>query len=603
MERDIEALKKITQNDQILSPYIKYIRFPYIKNLKPDLKLKFTFPITALVGQNGTNKSTILRCLFGCPGKSNTANFWFSTKVDPIDESNGRARYIYCYYQPDAKRDVEVLKTRIRRKNRNDEWETSRPLRSDDMENMPDFETGEDGEPILHGRTKTRWNPIEKNVAFLDFRSELSAYDKYFYFADFKRSKRINTRQDYIRKQSIYLHKIIQQRLQQYECYNHNHVLDNRFLQEKQVEYVSTILGRNYSKINIIQHTLFKGINGISVVLHNKKIHYSEAFAGSGEFSVVMLVDTICSLPEKSLILLDEPEVSLHPGAQQRLLEFLVQQVKSKKHQIVFGTHSPYMVRGLPPDAIKNLFLDPSDNNINLTNYTLEDEAFFHLGVPASDKILILVEDRLAKELVQKALRTLGEALHTRFSVKPVPGGAETLLMHHLPSCSELHCQNIRPLFIIDGDRDKHCTVSSDENLQKMSNADLEDVIKYFFGGKLTLSVDGGSGKEHQEQKRRASINALCYLRDYTYFLPSKTPEAFILEHTPSVSKEEYDQGKEKDYFKKKTIEALGKKDYEPVNSQEILETQRRMFACIPDSNDEIVKLAEWLRKHLTVDN
>ncbi|MCI5208673.1 MAG: ATP-binding protein [Candidatus Electrothrix sp. ATG2] len=607
MKRDVEALKKIVKNHKILSPYIKYIRFPYIKNLKPNLKIEFTFPITALVGQNGTNKSTILRCLFGCPENYNTATYWFSTRVDPIDESNGRARYIYGYYQEDAKRDVEVLKTRIKRKNRLDEWETSRPLMSDGMEKMPPLEKDEEGNPILKGRKKTRWLPIDKKVAFLDFRSELSAYDKFIYFREFKRTKTLNFRQDYIRKQSKHLQKIIQEGLQEHNFYGSNCVAENYSIPDNQVKYISNILGKEYSKINIIKHVLFKGArsksesesNDISVVLYNKNIRYSEAFAGSGEFSVVMLVETICSLPEKSLILLDEPEVSLHPGAQRRLLEFLVQQVKERKHQIVFGTHSPYMVRGLPPNAIKTLFVDPVDNKIDLTNFTIEDEAFFHLGVPVSDKILVLVEDRLAKELVEKALRTLGEALHTRFLVKPVPGGAQALLLSYLPLFAKSIESDTKPLFIIDGDMNKNIRIPPREELDKSSGDDLHKLAEEALGGKLNVPVDGHDGKPDQKQRRSITIDALCYFRDYAYFLPCSTPESFILTSCDI----DYPVGKEKDFFVDHTKKLLGKSFYEDVGSDEIFETQRRMLAGISGSNKDIVGLANWISSHISKDN
>jgi hypothetical protein len=50
-------------------PYISHIRFPHYKNLAPDLKIDFDFPITALVGPNGTNKSSILRAIQGLARK------------------------------------------------------------------------------------------------------------------------------------------------------------------------------------------------------------------------------------------------------------------------------------------------------------------------------------------------------------------------------------------------------------------------------------------------------------------------------------------------------------------------------------------------------
>lgn len=93
---------------------------------------------------------------------------------------------------------------------------------------------------------------------------------------------------------------------------------------------------------------------------------YSEAFAGSGEFAVVMLVVGVTEAPPKSLILLDEPEVSLHPGAQRKLMEFLYEQAKINSHQIAISTHAPEIIRSLPASAIKVFQPNEKDGKIDL---------------------------------------------------------------------------------------------------------------------------------------------------------------------------------------------------------------------------------------------
>lgn len=71
-------------------PYISDIRFPHYKHLVRDLKIDFDFPITALVGPNGTNNSLILRAIQGLPGNENLGVYEFSTSTDPIADSGGR---------------------------------------------------------------------------------------------------------------------------------------------------------------------------------------------------------------------------------------------------------------------------------------------------------------------------------------------------------------------------------------------------------------------------------------------------------------------------------------------------------------------------------
>jgi len=45
------------------------------------------------------------------------------------------------------------------------------------------------------------------------------------------------------------------------------------------------------------------------------------------------------------ILLVEEPEISLHPAAQSEVLDFFVEMVKERKHQIIFTSHSEYMVK------------------------------------------------------------------------------------------------------------------------------------------------------------------------------------------------------------------------------------------------------------------
>jgi predicted ATPase len=65
-EGDFEVLARLLASRQVPS-LITHIRFPKFKTLAPGARIDFAYPITALVGPNGTNKSSILRALRACP--------------------------------------------------------------------------------------------------------------------------------------------------------------------------------------------------------------------------------------------------------------------------------------------------------------------------------------------------------------------------------------------------------------------------------------------------------------------------------------------------------------------------------------------------------
>ena len=107
----------------------------------------------------------------------------------------------------------------------------------------------------------------------------------------------------------------------------------------------------------MLEHGLFHGHRGNTILFHSAQIgqKYSEAFAGSGESAAAMLIHQIENVVEGSLVLLDEPETSLHPRAQQRILEFLADRAAVKQLQVVIATHSYHLADGLPQSAIRVL--------------------------------------------------------------------------------------------------------------------------------------------------------------------------------------------------------------------------------------------------------
>lgn len=86
-----------------------------------------------------------------------------------------------------------MVKARIKRGGNPDYWETSRPLEWAGMKKL---------------KGNARHKPIKMKVVYLDFRSELSAFDKFFYFGNTKYLKS-DRKQDFLRRKSASLKKII----------------------------------------------------------------------------------------------------------------------------------------------------------------------------------------------------------------------------------------------------------------------------------------------------------------------------------------------------------------------------------------------------------
>ena len=110
------------------------------------------------------------------------------------------------------------------------------------------------------------------------------------------------------------LKKTKDKNLKSFLLYNTKRLFENKVLKTQEIDAVSKILGRPYKAAHLIRHSLYPKSRGRDLsVVFERNSEYSEAFAGSGEIAAVSAVVEVLAAEEYSLILLDEPETSLHP--------------------------------------------------------------------------------------------------------------------------------------------------------------------------------------------------------------------------------------------------------------------------------------------------
>ena len=229
MQMTIETIKGM-KNRGVFINYIEYIDFPFYKNLIPRTRINFEFPMTVLIGKNGSGKSSTLHALFGAPQGYTCSDFWFSTDVDPIAESGDRNRYFYGYIEKKDSDIKEVMKLRMKRgsetkKEDLDYWETSRPLMKDGM---------------LQSK---RNSPVNKDVIYLDFRAEVSAFDKIFHFS----KENLDERKNLLRQRSKYLKRLFNGEPMRFKGTQDNKVGNLEILSENTVKCISKILNKEYT--------------------------------------------------------------------------------------------------------------------------------------------------------------------------------------------------------------------------------------------------------------------------------------------------------------------------------------------------------------------
>jgi predicted ATPase len=171
---------------------------------------------------------------------------------------------------------------------------------------------------------------------------------------------------------------------------------------ERIKSWTCDVLGQSYENIlsNEVTYSKRKG-NVISV--HRSGTNYSEAHMGYGEGRTLYLISMLEKIPEKSLVLIEEPETSLHPSAQFQFGRYLVNVSKERGHQIFLTTHSEFILNSLHSKS--RIFINRTDGGIRpIVGLTaLQAKSLMSNG---SEKALhILVEDKCAKSILFQIIK------------------------------------------------------------------------------------------------------------------------------------------------------------------------------------------------------
>ena len=257
--------------------------------------IAFEYPVTALTGFNGSGKSTIGQLML-CGYK----------KLSTV--TAGKRFYVKDFF----------------------------PL------------SAADPEPFLSDASLTFRYQTDK----VDQPQELTVRRAQTEWSGYKRQPERNT--EYVGF-TVYIPKVERRDLSIYNAKNLE--LTDRIEVENATQYVTRILGSNYEDI------YFQGISAKTKsselgIATRFGATYSENNMGFGEGRVVYSVRLLERCPEQSLIVIEEPETSLHENAQYEFVKFLIDVAYRRHHQIIFSTHSSVMMDALPPEGRKLLMRD-----------------------------------------------------------------------------------------------------------------------------------------------------------------------------------------------------------------------------------------------------
>ena len=171
---------------------------------------------------------------------------------------------------------------------------------------------------------------------------------------------------------------------------------------EKAREWTSRVLGYQYESMSRNTVSVHER-EGTLLSVQRAGRNYSEAHMGYGEGRTQYLIAALESAPERSLILIEEPETSLHPSAQHELAEYLIDVALRRGHQIIMSTHSEYLLIALP--SASRIHLHPKDDSILPIPGLTAQQARSLMTEGHHPALTVLVEDECAQVVLYEILR------------------------------------------------------------------------------------------------------------------------------------------------------------------------------------------------------
>lgn len=268
----------------------------------------------------------------------------------------------------------------------------------------------------------------------------------------------------------------------------------------------SRIMGRTYSDIKHVE-TLHLKHDGYSVLLNNATQYHSLSM-GAGEQRLLRMLEVLFNAPRKSLIIIDEIDLTLHTAALKELFVVMQRVANDNKLQIVFTSHRQEI---LNMSGINVRFIiNTPHQTYCLDNPTVQ---CYELLTGQPNKYLnVFVEDDTSYHIVEKIL--MQHKIHRNTHIY-IAGAASNAI----PIACALEVQrNIEnkdenrknTLFVLDGD----VSVTPEEKMKTINR---------------TLS---GTGEEFEQKRANVLSTIVQYNSIESKIQHGKNmcPEEFILE-------------------------------------------------------------------------
>lgn len=256
----------------------------------------------------------------------------------------------------------------------------------------------------------------------------------------------------------------------------------------------------------------------------NDNIVHSAEGIGDGIWSIFTICASLFDIKEGDTVVIDEPELSIHPALQKRLLDLLLDY--SKKYQIIISTHSPYfidwnaivngakLIRITKNDKISKCYSVSKDCVEELGNIHKHINNPHVLGLEAKEVFfledcIVLVEGQEDVVIFNKIANELGIEMSGNFFGWGVDGAENMGAFLHL--FNDLGYKHI--VAILDGNKKEAADILKKKYKQyhviTLETDDIRDKKERKVSSKVGLTNERGKLKEENKDYAIGLLNKI----------------------------------------------------------------------------------------------
>jgi predicted ATPase len=223
-------------------------------------------------------------------------------------------------------------------------------------------------------------------------------------------------------------------------------------LSKVDITELSYIVGKAYQKCALVEiNDVVIGETDLGTIPFFKVqcdgVEYDSTTMGVGEHFAFYIYWTLKTIPENSILIIEEPETFISIASQENLMNYIASVVAKKGISVIISTHSPFILGNVPAENTCILSRFAGISQVIKPDKTIS--TFSLLGSRSRKDGVIFVEDFVAKLFLSVLLEDRAPDVLRAYNIEDVGGDGEISKRLCFPSLKE---NDYRFIGVYDGD-------------------------------------------------------------------------------------------------------------------------------------------------------